>query len=190
MPAPVAVATSAMAPVAATVFGLRRQVIVAVPLIFFYLASVVVPLFVPPDIESRAQFAAPGTAARTTVALSGEEQREISARLGEQGDIAFFRCNAGALVSQATVPLPASDSVTAFDMGERATYSVGYGLSNGGVSIDKHGYAVTFPGGEWQIAPSVEFPCGEVPLPVDPRGTAIRQLSILQSYEGSTVAAL
>jgi phosphate transport system permease protein len=166
------------------------SVIVAVSLIFFYLASVVVPLFVPPEIESRVQFAVPGEAAQTTVALSGEEQREIGVRLGEQGDISFFRFGDGALVSQAKLPLPAGASVTAFDMGERATYSVGYGLSNGSVIIAKQGYAVTFPGGKRQITPSVEFPLGEAPLPVDPRGSAIRQLSIQQSEEGSTLAAL
>lgn len=166
------------------------SVIVAVSLIFFYLASVVVPLFVPPEIQSRANFQMPGAAAQATAALSAEEQREIGTRLGQQGDIAFFRFGDGAMVSQSAIPLPAGAAVTAFDLGERATYSLGYGLSNGGVVLAKLGYAVTFPQGKRQITPSVQYPLGEAPVQVDPRGAAIRLLSIQQSEEGSTVAAL
>lgn len=165
-------------------------VIIAVSTIFFYLASVVVPIFVAPEIQSRAQFAVPGAAAQTTVGLTGEEQREIGVRLGGQGDISFFRFDTGALVSESAVPLPAGTQVTAFDIGERTTYSLGYGLSNGGVILAKQGFAVTFPGGKRLITPSVEYPLGEAPLPVDPKGAAIRQLSVQQSEDGSTVVAL
>ena len=66
-------------------------VIIAVSAIFFYLASVVVPLFMPPQIERQTQFAVPGNTSQVTAAFSGEEQREIGARLGAGGDVTFFR---------------------------------------------------------------------------------------------------
>lgn len=165
-------------------------VIIAISAIFFYLASVVVPLFVAPSVEARAQFAVPGAADQPTAALSGEEQREIGARLGARGDITFFRFADGTVVSQTTVPVPAGAAVTSFDIGERSTYSLGYGLDNGSVIVVKQGYKVTFPEGKRLITPEVSYPLGEQPLAVDPRGRPIRQLSIQQSDDGSTVAVL
>jgi phosphate transport system permease protein len=165
-------------------------VIIAVSAIFFYLASVVIPMFVPPAIESRAQFAAPGQPGQATVAISGEEQREIGVRLGSLGDIAFFNYATGVSVSQVSVKVPDGAQITAFDIGERATYSLGYGLSSGGVLVAKQGFKVTFPDGKRLISPDVSYPLGEAPIQVDPQGLPIKQLSIQQSDDGSTVAAL
>lgn len=165
-------------------------VIIAVSAIFFYLASVVVPMFVPPTVESQAQFAAPGMQGQDTVGISGEEQREIGVRLGAQGDITFFNYTTGESVSQLSVKLPADTKVTAFDMGERSTYSLGYGLSNGGVLLAKQGFKVTYPEGKRQITPEVTYPLGEAAIPVDPQGLPISLLSVQQSETGSTIAAL
>lgn len=165
-------------------------VIIAVSAIFFYLASVVLPMFVPPAIEAQAQFAAPGRTDQNTAALSGEEQREIGVRLGTQGDISFFRFDSGNTIAQVTVNVPPDAQITAFDLGERNTYTVGYGLSNGGVLVAKQGFKVSFPGGKRLISPEVSYPLGDAPLVVDPQGQAIQQLSVQQSGDGSTVAAL
>ena len=165
-------------------------VIIAVSAIFFYLASVVIPMFVPPTVESQAQFAAPGMQGQDTVGISGEEQREIGVRLGAQGDITFFNYTTGESVSQLSVKLPADTKVTAFDMGERSTYSLGYGLSNGGVLLAKQGFKVTYPEGKRQITPEVTYPLGEAAIPVDPQGLPISLLSVQQSETGSTIAAL
>lgn len=165
-------------------------VIIAVSAIFFYLASVVIPMFVPPTIESQAQFVAPGLQGQDTVGISGEEQREIGVRLGAQGDITFFNYTSGVSVSQISVKVPADTRVTAFDMGERSTYSLGYGLSNGGVLLAKQGFKVTYPEGKRQITPEVTYPLGETAIPVDPQGSPISLLSVQQSETGSTIAAL
>lgn len=165
-------------------------VIVAVSAIFFYLASIVIPMFVPPAIESQARFATPGPADQTTAAISGEEQREVGVRIGSKGGITFFNFATGELISQVSVKVPEGAQITAFDIGERATYSLGYGLSNGSVLVAKQGFTVTFPAGKRLISPEVSYPLGEAPIQVDPRGLPIRQVSIQQSDDGSTVAAL
>lgn len=166
------------------------SVIIAVSAIFFYLASVVVPLFMPPGVTAEASFAAPGVTSQRTAALTSEEQREIGVRVGAQGAIDFFSFDTGAVLAQDQVPLPAGATFTSFDQGERSTYTVGYGLSDGRVILAKLGFAATFPDGKRLITPSISYPLGNEPLAADPRGQAIQQLSVQQSDAGSTIVVL
>jgi len=166
------------------------SVILAVSAIFFYLASVVVPIFLPPGVDQRAQFAVPGPAGQATLTLTGEEQREIGSRVGAGGDITFFRFDNGAVVAEAAVPLPAGTSITSADVGERRSYSLGFGLSDGRVILVKQKFVVTFPENKRLITPVLEYPLGEAPLALDPQGMAIRLLGIQQTDDGSTIAAL
>jgi phosphate transport system permease protein len=166
------------------------SVIVAVSAIFFYLASVVVPLFLPPGIDNRQQYAVPGPADQPTLAYSGEEQREIGSRVGARGTITFFRFDTGAVLAEAQVPVPAGVQVTSASLGEARSYSQGFGLSNGTVVLVKQGFTVTFPDNKRLITPALNYPLGEAPLPVDALGRSIIQLGIQQSDDGSTIAAL
>lgn len=166
------------------------SVILAVSAIFFYLASVVVPLFTPPAIDGRSQFAVPGPAAQATLTYSGEEQREIGSRVGAQGAITFFNFATGEPLAEAQVPLPAGVQVTSASLGERRSYSQGFGLSDGRVILVKQGFAVTFPDDKRLITPSLDYPLGEAPLAVDPQGQPITLLGVQLSEEGSTIAAL
>lgn len=166
------------------------SVIVAVSAIFFYLASVVVPLFMAPAVEQRHQYAVPGTAPQPTLAYTAEEQREIGSRVGAQGSVTFFRFGTGEVLSETRLPLPAGVEVTSADLGERRTYSQGFGLSDGSVVLVKQGFAVTFPDNKRQITPELSYPLGDKPLQVDPQGRAIRLLGMQQSDDGSTIVAL
>ncbi|MBE0548046.1 MAG: ABC transporter permease subunit [Rubrivivax sp.] len=166
------------------------SVILAVSAIFFYLASVVVPLFTPPSVDKRSQFAVPGPAAQATLTYSGEEQREIGSRVGAQGAITFFRFDTGETLAEAVVPVPAGTRVTSASLGERRSYSQGFGLSDGRVILVKQGFTVTFPGNKRLITPSLDYPLGEEPLAVDPQGQAIDLLGVQLTDDGSTIAAL
>ncbi|CAL60698.1 putative ABC-type phosphate transport system, permease component [Herminiimonas arsenicoxydans] len=164
-------------------------VIIAVSTIFFYLASVVVPLFTPPKIERQTQFAAPGNAAQTTAAYSGEEQREIGVRIGTAGEVTFFRFGSGEVLSTTAVKIPDGVAISSFALGGRSSFAFGYGLSDGGVIIAKQVYQVTYPEGRRLISPIIEYPLGETPVAVDTRGQAITQLSVQHGDEGTTIAA-
>lgn len=165
-------------------------VIIAVSAIFFYLASVVIPIFLPPSIDAESRFAVPGDAKQATAILSGEEQREIGARVGVNGDVTFFNFTSGDVVSRASISIPENVQVTSFAIGERRTYTIGFGLSDGRVILAKQGYAVTFPNNKRLITPSIDYPLGQEPLVIDPQGRAIVQLTVQQSEEGSTILAL
>lgn len=165
-------------------------VIIAVSAIFFYLASVVVPLFTPPSIENQSQFAVPGSAGQPSGAYSSEEQREIAVRLGTKGDVTFFRFGSGELLGNASVKTPDGAAITSFALGGRSSFSSGYGLSDGRVIVAKQVYKVTFPEGRRLITPLLEYPLGEAPVQVDTRGQSIAQLSIQHGEEGTTIGAL
>jgi len=171
-----------------TIGGL--SVIISVSAIFFYLASVVVPLFTSPSVDNRQEFSVPGPANQTTLAYSGEEQREIGARSGSQGVITFFNFATGAVLSEVAVPVPAGVQITSAAIGELRSLSQGYGLSDGTVILAKQGFTVTYPDNKRLITPSLDYPLGDKPLAVDPKGQAIRLLGVQETVEGSTIAAL
>lgn len=166
------------------------SVIAAVSAIFFYLASVVVPLFTAPSVDDRQQFAVPGDAAQPTLAFTGEEQREIGSRVTAQGGITFFGFRTGEVLADASIRLPDGVRITSADMGERRGYGQGFGLSDGRVVVVRQGFTVSFPDNRRKITPEITYPMGEEPLVVDPRGRAIALLGIQVSDDGSTVAAL
>jgi len=165
------------------------SVIVAVSAIFVYLVSVVVPLFMPPGVDHRQQFATPGGDTQATLALTGEEQREIGSRVGAGGAITFFKFASGEQIAQTQVPVPAGATITSADIGERRSFAQGFGLSDGRVILVKQSFAVTFPNNKRMITPALEYPVGEAPVTVDPQGKAIKLLGIQQSEDGSTIAA-
>jgi phosphate transport system permease protein len=165
------------------------SVIVAVSAIFFYLASVVVPLFVAPEVEPRAPYAVPGPA-QPTLAYTGEEQREIGSRVGAQGSVTFFDYDSGAVLSETLLPLPPGVEVTAAAIGERRSYSQGFGLSDGRVMLVQQGFTVTYPDDKRLITPTLSYPLGEQPIALDPRGQPIRLLGVQSSEDGSTLVAL
>ncbi len=166
------------------------SVIVAVSAIFFYLAGVVVPLFMPPSIEQENSYSAPGSASQKTVVLSGEEQREIGLRAADGGDLSFFRFDNGQLLSRHAIAVPEGARITSFAAAERRSYTMGFGLSDGRVVLAKHVYNVTFPDNKRKITPDIEYPLGEEPLAIDPRGMPISQLSVQHSDDGTTIVAL
>jgi len=166
------------------------SVIVSVSAIFFYLASVVVPLFAPPGVEPHPPYATPGNKDQPTLAYTAEEQREIGSRVAEQGSVTFFRFDTGEVISEMALPVPAGARVTAAAIGERHTYSQGFGLSDGRVILVKQGFAVTYPDNKRLITPVLTYPLGEEPLVVDPQGQPIRMLAVQHSDDGSTIAAL
>ena len=166
------------------------SVIIAVSAIFFYLASVVVPLFLPPGVDNRSQFAVPGPVSQATRALTGEEQREIGSRVGDQGAITFFRFGTGEVLAETSVPVPDGVRITSSAIGERRSYSQGFGLSDGRVILVKQGFAVSYPNDKRVITPALDYPVGKEPLAVDPRGQPIRLLGIQQTDDGSTIVAL
>lgn len=78
------------------------SVIIAIMLIFFYLLSVVVPMFESADIEQQHQYAAPGDG--KTLLLGMEEQGTMAVRFTDQGEAIFFNTATGVVSLQQKLP--------------------------------------------------------------------------------------
>ncbi|WP_298292394.1 ABC transporter permease subunit [Thiomonas sp.] len=168
------------------------SVLVAITLIFFYLASVALPLFRPAAVDDWKTRAVPGGVAQQTGMLTAEEQAEIGARITRQGDVEFFDLRNGQSRGEVRIPIPADVRMTAFAAADPQTGVFGYGLSDGRVVVAQTHYAVSFDANnKRRIAPAVEYPLGQEPLDIGLQGRAVRKLALQLDKDGNaTFAAL
>ncbi len=169
-------------------------VIIAISLIFFYLVSVVLPIFTPPSLEKPAtfQFANQGS---DTVYLSAEEQAEIGVRITRQGEVRFFSMQDGKEISVENVALGATP--VSFAAGDPAKGVVAWGLADGRLLLVKSVFDVSFtqdpknPRKDIRsIHPRLEFPLGQTPLTIDSEGHALEKIAVQYDDNETTVVAL
>jgi phosphate transport system permease protein len=172
------------------------SVIIAISLIFFYLASVVIPLFLPPEMEAPKPLAVPPIQERT-VHLATEEQAEIGVRAGSGGSVTFFDLRNGRVRSHETLPIPEGVEVTSFAAGDPSQQAMAYGLSDGRMLLVGQEFKVRFKRDAADetkdiriITPVVGYPLGRQPLVVDERGSALKLLSVQHHGESTAAAAL
>lgn len=167
------------------------SVIVAISLIFFYLASVAYPLFKPVRVDAWQSFAVPGNKDGQTVHLASEEQREIGARFTDQGVVYFFDLHDGTPRGEFRVKLPSGVVITSFAAGDAHRYNAAYGLADGRVIVVGQKYGTRFDADNRRIiTPEIDYPLGETPLEIDPQHAAIDRLAVQSSDEGTTLVAL
>lgn len=173
------------------------SVIIAISLIFFYLASVVVPIFLPATMDRLEKLPAIGAIQDRTVHLTTEEQAEIGVRFTAQGKAYFFNLGDGKARGEASVALPEGVTITTFAAGDPSQRKVAYGLSDGRMLVVEQAFKVTFevdPEDHAKdirtITPSLDYPFGAEPQVVDPDGRALKQLSIQHQGDEATAVAL
>ncbi len=172
------------------------SVIIAISTIFFYLAGVVAPLFMPPHMEELKALALPAMANQTTVHLTTEEQVEIGMRVTDQGSITFFGLHDGKPRLQVQASLPQSIQATSFAAGDMRKQAMAYGLADGRVLLLKDDYKITFkqdpkdPKKDIRsIEPGIVYPLGTEPLVVDDAKRALKRLAIQHDGQETTVIA-
>ncbi len=167
------------------------SVIIAISLIFFYLASVAYPLVKPVEISDWQSYEIPGGSTGRTVYLSSEEQREIGARFTDQGVVRFFNLRDGAPRGEAAIKLPEGVSITSFAAGDAHQYVAAYGLSDGRAVVVRQTYDVTFDADNKRvIKPGIEYPLGEVPVVLGETRSPLRRLAIQNKDDATTLTAL
>ena len=165
-------------------------VIIAILLIFFYLAYVVVPLFIPASVEKISSYTLPSNVNKRTLHLAMEEQTEVGMRVSDDAHVVFFQTVDGQVLSSQQIKLPARTRVTAFANADPAMGLMAFGLSDGRAIIFKHKYKVTFPDNKRLITPELEFPMGEMPLVLDNKRKAIQHLTVQQTEEAISLALI
>ncbi len=171
-----------------TVGGL--SVIIAITVIVVYLASVVVPIFMPAHLEPARTVASPAAGPSVPAGLTLDELHEVGVSFGVDGVIRYFKFQSGAPLSELRVPVPAGAAVTAFGAGEASHRYKAFGLDDGRVIVFRQNFEVTFPNDVRLVTPKVEYPFGEAPIEVDANRAPIRQLSVQAEGEKVTIAAL
>jgi phosphate transport system permease protein len=165
-------------------------VILAVVLIFFYLLWVVIPLFLPADIEPVEERMMVGWADSSARLLAVEEQQEVGLRLSDTGDVMFFRVATGDPLRTERLPLGGGSAVVLAATGVEQLGHVAAATDTGDVLVFRHQYATSFSGGveTREITPELTFPYGETPLLEMPAGN-LAGLALSDADGGLLLAA-
>ena len=172
------------------------SVIIAISAIFFYLASVVVPIFLPAQMDDLQKFSVPKAAQEASVHLTSEEQAEIGVRMSDRGSVTFFDLRDGRVMAEEKITLPEGVDVRSFAAGDPSQQAVAYGLSDGRMLVLEQDFKVTFrqdpndPEKDIRtITPTLAYPAGNEPLLIDEAGRALKRLTMQHSGENTTAVA-
>lgn len=155
-------------------------------LIFLYLLYVVFPLFVPARVATLETNTIPLAADPAFVAF--EEYGEVGLAVGGDGTYSFFATADGAAIAGGAL-VPAGARATTVRAGGRIGRTLAVGLADGSVVVAKPGYVVSFPDDRRKIAPAMNFPVGEAPIPATGDGSAVQLLAAETADEQTTVVA-
>lgn len=172
------------------------SVIIAISAIFFYLASVVLPIFMPASMDEFKRLPLPA-APSGAVHYAAEELAEVGMRFQADGSVDFFDLRNGKVLGSDRIAPPEGAKITTFTAGDPSQKVVAYGLDNGHMLLARQAYQVSFrpnpkdPAKDIRsIQPSIEHPLGEAPIAVDPQGRALKLLTVQSSDDGTTAIAL
>ncbi len=159
------------------------SVIVAILLIFFYLLSVVIPMFESAEVEAHKNFVAPGDAQSLHLGL--EEQGTMGVRFTDQGQVVFFdtRSEAVTLTHQLPVRTGIASMSSHIDR-------VVIGYNDGYALVVKYKFEASYPDNVRTITPVLEFPLGEAPLELDSSGQPIDRIAMQINPENAGFAVV
>lgn len=163
------------------------SVIVAILLIFFYLAYIVAPLFRSASLEP--ETAIPLGASPAAV-LSIDEYGELGFAIGPRGDYRFFGVADGKTVSAGELAGAAGGAITTLATGDPAARNFALGTGNGRALIVHVDYTVSYPNDQRQVIPKLEFPLGEQGIEVDPAHQSLRLITAQDTADEATIAAV
>lgn len=166
------------------------SVILAIVLIFFYLAYVVYPLFLSAEMEKKTSYPLPAATQGKTLHLAAEEQNTIAVRFTDQAKAIFFNINNGDVVDNVDIAIPVKTSVSSFSTSHLAKGFMAFGLSNGKAVFSQHKYQTRYlPEGK-TIVPSLVYPLGENPIEMDDTGKhALSHIAVMHDEEKVTFVA-
>ena len=151
----------------------------AITLIFFFLGYVVYPLFQGADLTAKTAITPVWMQdAGKPLMLSVEEQNQVGMRVSDKGMVLFFSVKDGSELSRVNLPLPADTHVTSLGEDQPGSPVVVLGLSNGQALVFRHTYKVSYPDGKKTITPAIEYPYGDAPITLDPRGLALDHVNL------------
>ncbi len=150
-------------------------VIFAVVLIFFYLLSVVMPIFKSAHIDA---VAAPSATTTPALLLTLDEYGEISGHYHVDGRVEFRAVSDGHVVLQERLTLPDGAAVTSAAQLDRSSGRIALGLSNGQVLLVVQSFSLKYDQkGVRSIQPILTHAFGDEPVTVDDEQRALMHLA-------------
>lgn len=166
------------------------SVILAIVLIFFYLAYVVFPLFLAPEMEKTTNYPLPASNQGKTLHLALEEQNTIAVRFTDQAKAVFFNVSNGQLDQTIDLAIPEKSKITSFTTSRLAKGFVAFGLNTGKVLFAQHKYKTQYIADSKKIIPSLVYPLGESLINMDETGKhALTHLGLMHDEEKATLVA-
>ncbi|MEJ8568413.1 ABC transporter permease subunit [Elongatibacter sediminis] len=166
-------------------------VIVAIVLIFFYLAYIVAPLFQPARATLRAEAPAPGDANQPPLFLSIEEQLEVVVRITADGLIRFSRLADGVPVEAAGNSQWSPGGLLLVEEAIEHNGLLAAAAEDGRVYLVRHDYEARYDGGvaNRTIVPRIGFPYGQSPV-MEIGDSEVAELALSESGNSLALAAL
>jgi phosphate transport system permease protein len=166
-------------------------VVFSLGLIFFYLFSEVGPLLRGASVEIKQEYKLSSVVNDKKIAhLNLERYEEIGAIYYQQGVVEFFNVESGQALQSYQLVLPENTQVTAFAKSMAMYGEVAYGLSNGQFQLIKTDYQISYPQDKRHLTPEISYPLGESAIQLDEKLSAINQLAIQQTANGTLVSAV
>ena len=166
------------------------SVIIAIVLIFFYLAYVVFPMFLSAKMEHAKSYAMPAALHGNTLHLALEEQNTIGMRLTDQAKAIFFDVQSGKTDHIVDFDLAKGTKLTSFTTSRLNKGYFGLGLSNGHVIFARHQYKTRYnPNEKKKIVASITYPVGKDAIELDASKKTITRLGLMHDEEKVTFAA-
>ncbi len=163
------------------------SVIFAITLIFFYLLSVVIPLFEGAEIEKRYEYQIPALTEQQTLHYVIDEQGEVAIRLSEDGIATSFNLANGEVFEQVTLT---NEKITSFGRGDPGSGNVVLGLANGSAIAVKLGFKTVFTETGRTVSAEYTHILGEDPIEVDEEGLALTHITLQSNDESTSIVAI
>lgn len=165
-------------------------VVFSLGLIFFYLFSEVGPLLKGASVEVKQNYRLNSVVNDKNIAyVNLERYEEIGAIYYQQGAVEFFNVMDGKSIESHQLHVPENTQVTAFAKSMAMYGETAYGFSNGQFQLIKTDYQISYPQDKRHLTPDITYPLGESAIQLDEKLSAIRQLAIQQTANGTLVAA-
>ena len=167
-------------------------VVVALTLMFVYLVSEVMPLFLGAEIEQRSEM----QIAELT-GLDPEAVGYIALERYDEGGLVYARdgrilqldLNNSRASLHTQLQIPEGVSITSFSAGDPNSNLVVYGLSDGTALVLAHNFDLSFEGDVRRITTEIHYPLGEAPLIIDNNRQPLVRLAVQSGGAGYAIIA-
>ncbi len=162
-------------------------VIIAITLIFFFLLTVVLPLFESAEIKKISEYELSVPQDSQALHYIIDEQGRIVTRVGNDGKLVSFKANNGHVINEEKIT---QVPISSFAKAESSSGVVAFGLNDGTAIVLKLGFKVRYEELKKVITPSYEILLDEDPIIIDEDAKALAHIAIQGNEENYSIVSV